>query len=214
MTLTDVGESRIRGYLYVLGRSLRSFLPKEVVDDAVREVESHIRERVEQVEANGDERGTVERVLMELGPPMRVAQAYSTEMTLDEAVTTGRFVPMLRAIWHLATTSVYGFAWALLVFTGWTVGISFLAMAVIKIIAPNNVGVFMRNGEVHSVGAVFGYPPGTIVHPFGYWVVPVSIVIGLAILVGTQRASRRILSWLRSRRAPAKLRLRVEVKET
>ena len=41
MTLSDVGQSRIRGYLFILGRSLRSFLPRDVVEDAVKEVESH-----------------------------------------------------------------------------------------------------------------------------------------------------------------------------
>jgi uncharacterized membrane protein len=274
MTLTDAGESRIRGYLFVLGRSLKTFLPADVADDAVREVESHIRERIEQIEvgeggerraeagapgqpakaderpaeagapgqprkaderleqvegserprrpaeaavrgqaAKADERVAVERVLAELGPPLRVAQAYSHEMTLDEAVTTGRFLPMARALWHLATTSIFGFVWGLLVFIGWTTGISFLATAVIKVIFPNNVGIFTLNGEFHSAGATFGLPPGIEAHPFGYWVVPVALVIGLAILVGTQRASRRILGWIRSRKAPARLRLRVEVKE-
>src|SRR4029453_9829852 len=46
MKLTDSGESRIRGYLYVLERSLRSFLSPAVAADAVREVESHIRDSV------------------------------------------------------------------------------------------------------------------------------------------------------------------------
>ena len=49
----------------------------------------------------------------------------------------------------------------------------------------------------------FGLPPGTEAHPFGYWVIPVALGLGLAILVGTQRASHRILSWMRSRRPPA-----------
>ena len=60
-------------------------------------------------------------------------------LTLEEAVTTGRFVPMLRALWHLATTSVFGFFWGVLVFVGWTMGISFLAVAIVKVIFPNNV---------------------------------------------------------------------------
>ena len=60
MKLTDVGEARIRGYLYVLDRSLRSFLPPEVARDAVREVESHIRERLSQSEATPDERTAVD----------------------------------------------------------------------------------------------------------------------------------------------------------
>lgn len=203
MKLSDIGESRIRGYLYVLQRSLRSFLPAEVTADAVREVESHIRERLDQVEATPDERTAVERVLAELGPPLRVAQAYSREMTLDEAVTTGRFVPTVRALWNAATTSVVGFLWALFVFVGWTTGVSFLAVSVVKVIFPNNVGVFTRDGAFVGAGAQFWLPPGTVAHPFGYWVIPVAIVLGLLILVGTQRASRRILSWMRSRRQPA-----------
>jgi uncharacterized membrane protein len=239
MTLTEAGESRIRGYVFVLGQSLRSFLPRDVADDAVREVESHIRERLEQAEAaappslasgeprrslaeaarprnraaEADEREVVERVLAELGPPLRVAQAYSQEMTLDEAVTTGRFVPMMRALWHLATTSIFGFVWVLLVFVGWTMGISFLAVAPIKVIFPNNVGIFTLNGQFHGAGATFMLPPGIEAHPFGYWVVPVSLALGLAILIGTQRASRRILAWIRSRRPSARLRVRVEVRE-
>lgn len=211
MKVTEAGESRVRGYLFVLGRSLRTFLPPPVADDALREVESHIRERIEQVES-ADERAAVEQILSELGTPLRVAQAYSTEMTLDEAVTTGRFLPVLRAVWHLATTSVFGFLWAMFVFVGWTFGISFLLIAPIKVVFPNNVGVFFANGHIQSMGANFGHPPGTEVLVFGYWVVPLALVLGLAILVGTQRASRRVLAWLRSRRPPARVRLRVEVK--
>ena len=213
MKLSETGESRIRGYLFVLDRSLRSFLPREVAADAVREVESHIRERVDQAEAVPDERGAVERVLAELGPPLRVAQAYSVEMTLDEAVATGRFVPMLRALWHAATTSIVGFLWAMFVFIGWTLGLSFLAVAFVKVILPNNVGVFMRNGAFSGAGAMLSLQPGTEAYPFGYWVIPVSLALGLGVLVGTQRASRRILSWMRSRRAAARIALKVGVLE-
>jgi len=160
-----------------------------------------------------DERAAVERVLAELGPPLRVAQAYSHEMTLDEAVVTGRFVPMARALWHAATTSVVGFLWAIFVFVGWTTGLSFLAVAVVKVFFPNNVGVFTLNGVFVGAGAEFALPPGTEAHPFGYWVIPVAFAIGLAILVGTQRASRRMLGWLRSRKPPARIALKIEVRE-
>jgi uncharacterized membrane protein len=213
MKLADTGESRVRGYLFVLERSLRSFLPREVAADAVREVESHIRERVDQAEAAPDESAAVERILAELGPPLRVAQAYSHEMTLDEAVATGRFVPMLRALWHAATTSVVGFLWALFVFVGWTVGLSFFVVAFVKVILPNNVGVFLRDGAFSGAGVMLWLPPGIEAHPFGYWVIPVSLALGLGILVGTQRASRRILGWMRSRRPPARIAVKVEVRE-
>jgi len=211
MKLTEAGESRVRGYRFILDRSLRSFLPPEVAADAVREVESHIRERLEQAEAVPDERTAVERVLTELGPPLRVAQAYSHEMTMDEAITTGRFVPMVRAVWHAATTSVVGFAWALLGFTGWAMGLSLLAMAACKPIFPNNIGVFTLNGQFIGAGFEFGLPPGTEAHG-GYWIMPAALVAGVAILVVTQRLSRRTLAWMRSRKPPAWISLKVEVR--
>ena len=58
MKLTESGESRVRGYLYVFERSLRSFLSPAVAADAVREVESHIRDAV--AEAGQDRRVAVQ----------------------------------------------------------------------------------------------------------------------------------------------------------
>jgi hypothetical protein len=58
--LSDTGESRVNGYLFVLERSLRTFLPQEVVRDAVREIESHVRERVAAADGMPDERRTLE----------------------------------------------------------------------------------------------------------------------------------------------------------
>ena len=211
MKLTDVGEARVRGYLYVLGRSLRSFLPPDVAADAVREVESHIQERIAQMDAAADERAAVEGVLAVLGPPLRVAQAYSYEMTLDEAITTGRLVPTLRALWHGATTSVVGFAWALVVFTGWTVGVALLAIPVLKPIFPNNVGYFTLNGKFIGFGAQFGLPPGTEAHG-GFWIVPVCLIAGFLCLVVTRLLSRRILAWMRERKPPVRFALKVEVR--
>jgi hypothetical protein len=89
MKLTELGEARVRGYLYILGRSLRSFLPHDVALDSVREVESHIRERIAGEEGAPDELRAVARILAEVGPPLEVAQAYSAEAVIDEALSTG-----------------------------------------------------------------------------------------------------------------------------
>ena len=79
MKLTDVGESRVNGYLFVLERSLKTFLPTDVVRDAVREIESHLRERIAASDGSPNEREALERILKELGPPLQVAKAYSAE---------------------------------------------------------------------------------------------------------------------------------------
>lgn len=201
MVLTETGESRLRGYLYVLERSLVLGLPRDVVDDARREIESHLRERVAAVPAGADERGALEQILAEMGPPLRVAQAYSTEHVVDQAVVTGRVIPMLRAIWQVALTSVAGFLAVIGLMSGYLIGAAFLAIGILKPIFPNNVGFWSVNGPGSfptSLGIQFpaeGTPAG------GNWVILIGLVCGLGALVLTHRGARRYLRWWRVRRA-------------
>jgi uncharacterized membrane protein len=198
--LSSTGESRVNGYLFVLERSLNTFLPRDVVRDAVREIESHLRERVAAAMPSPDERTALEKILTELGPPLRVAQAYSAERTLDEAVATGRFVPMMRAIWQLAVSTLAGFIAGLGVFVGYTIGLGFLAIAVLKPIFPQNVGFLVIDGMPVALGAHFPAPPGEM--RGGYWIIPFAILCGFGVLVATHRGARRFLSWWRERRHP------------
>lgn len=201
MILTEAGESRVRGYLFVLERSLNLGLPREVARDAAREIESHLRERIAAVSASSGERATLEQILAELGPPLRVAQAYSAEHTLDEAVITGRFVPMVRALAHLAATTVLGFLAALGLLTGYLAGAAFLLIGALKPIFPDNVGFWVVNGEGSmptSLGIKF---PATGAPAGGNWVILIGLVCGLGLLVLTHIGARKFLSWWRRRRA-------------
>lgn len=199
MNLTEAGESRVNGYLFVLERSLKTFLPPDVVRDAVREIESHVRERVASADGAPNQRAALEQILAELGPPLRVAQAYSAERTIDEAVTTGRFVPIVRAVGHLAATTVTGFFTALALFIGYITSLAFVALAVLKPIFPSNVGVQWVHGFPVGLGAHFPLEPGIELRG-GYWVIPVALFCGLGIFVGTHRGARRFLSWWREGR--------------
>jgi uncharacterized membrane protein len=199
MQLSDAGESRVNGYLFVLERSLKTFLPPDVVRDAVREIESHLRERVASADGAPNEREVLERILAELGPPLRVAQAYSAERTIDEAVTTGRFVPIVRAVGHLAATTVTGFFTALGLFIGYLTSFCFVALAVLKPIFPDNVGVQYVHGFPVLLSAHFPLTPGTELGG-GYWVIPIALFCGLGIFVGTHRGARLFLAWWRERR--------------
>src|SRR5216117_3830636 len=113
VNLTETGQSRVDGYLFVLERSLKTFLPVDVVRDRLREIASHLRERIAASDGSPNEREAVECILLELGPPLRVVKAYSAERNVDEAIATERFVPTLRAMWHLAVTTIVGFGAAL-----------------------------------------------------------------------------------------------------
>jgi len=199
MQLTETGESRVNGYLYVLERSLKTFLPRDVVRDAVREIESHLRERIAAADAAPGEREAIERILAELGPPLRVAQAYSAERTIDEAVATGRFVPVVRAIWHLAVSTVVGFFTAIGLLVGYLIGIASIAVAVIKPFFPENAGIQFVHGVPVGFAAQFPVPEGTDLRG-GYWVIPIALGFGFGVLVLTQRCARRYLAWWRERR--------------
>jgi uncharacterized membrane protein len=199
--LSESGESRVRGYLFVLERSLNLGLPREIAQDAAREIESHVRERIAAVTAPADERAALEQILAELGPPLRVAQAYSTERTLDEAVITGRFLPMLRAIFNLAATTVGGFLAALVLFVGYVAGASFLAIAVLKPIFPNHVGFFSVNGPGSFPTSLSIDPSPATLPAGGNWVILIGLVFGLGFLVLTHRGARKFLSWIRERRS-------------
>lgn len=200
MNLSQTGESRVRGYLFVLERSLRTFLPPQVVSDASREVESHIRERVLQADGSPNERDALERILSELGAPLHVAQAYASEMTMEEAATTGRLAPVLRAVWHLATTSLGGFVGALALFAGYALGLATLAVVVLKPIFPSNAGLWVRGGVPVAFGVQFPAPAdATLVS--GAWIYVFALVAGLAVLVLAHLAARRWIAWLRRARA-------------
>lgn len=201
MILSESGESRVRGYLFVLERSLNLGLPREVARDAAREIESHVRERIAAVTASGDERAALEQILAELGPPLRVAQAYSTERTLDEAVITGRFLPMVRAIVHLAASTIGGFVAALGLLAGYMFGAGFLAIAILKPIFPNNVGFYAVNGPGSFPTSLQVQFPAVAMPAGGYWVMLIGFVFGLGFLVLTHRGARKFLAWVRERRS-------------
>jgi len=194
MILSETGESRVRGYLYVLERSLRASVSTALADDAVREVESHIRERVEEAVATANEREALEAILTRLGSPATVARAYSLELIMDEAATGGRVVAVLRSVFHAGALSIRAFLMALLLFTGYSVGVGFLAIAVLKPIFPGNVGLWLHEGI--AFGAQFPAPEG--VTPLGgYWIIPICMVAGFGLLVFTHRSARRWITRIR-----------------
>ncbi|MGE5243629.1 MAG: HAAS signaling domain-containing protein [Betaproteobacteria bacterium] len=201
MTLSQTGESRVNGYMFVLQRSLSTFLPRDIVSDAVREIESHLRERIAASDGTPNERDALERILAELGPPLRVAQAYSTERIIDEAVTTGRVVPILRAIWHMAMTTISGFFVGLGLLIGYAVAGALVLVAIMKPVFPDNTGIWV-GPDTFAIGAHFPPPPGLTLYG-GYWFIPFALAGGLAILVLTHRLARRLLARWQARRSGA-----------
>jgi len=201
MTLSDAGEARIRGYLFMLESSLRTFVASEMATDVAREIESHIRERARESSALPNERDALERLLREFGTPHRIAQAYSIELAVEEAVSTGRLGATARAIYSLAVNTVQGFFVGLGVLVGYMVGVAALLVALLKPIFPNNVGVLFTDGEFRGIGAQFWLPPNSEAR-FGWIVAAACAVGGSVLLVLTRRLARAYLERVRERRRP------------
>ena len=206
MVLSDTGTSRVNGYLFVLERSLATFLPRESVRDVVREIDSHLRDRISAARAVPDERVMLERILSELGPPQRVAQAYSVERTVDEAVVTGRLFAIVRAVWHVAMSGVSGFFAALGLFVGYFAGAVFIVLSALKPLFPDNVGIWVGDRST-SEGVDIGWRAGINVaasgqghNVGGYWVIPIFLAAGLGLLFFTTRGVLKFLGWWRRRR--------------
>ncbi len=205
MTLSDAGVSRVNGYLFVLERSLATFLPRDSVRDAVREIDSHLRDRIAAATPVPNERAALEKILSELGPPLRVAQGYSIERTVDEAVITGKLLVIARAVWHVAMSTVTGFFAGCALFIGYLGGVVFIVLAGMKPIFPDNVGVWVPDASI-SDGIDIGWRAGVYVagsrHEHligGYWVIPIFVIVGLGMLFVTHRGARKFLVWWRRR---------------
>jgi hypothetical protein len=148
----------------------------------------------------------LEKILSELGPPLRVAQAYSVERTVDEAVVSGQIVAIIRAVWHVALSTASGFFGGLGLFTGYLLGLSFVILAVIKPLFPDNIGIWVNNESLSNgldIGWRMGGGPSAFRHEHmvgGYWVIPIWLTTGFALLFLTHRGARKFLGWWRRRR--------------
>ena len=199
MRLSDVGESRVNGYLFVLERSLKSFLPSDVVRDAVREIESHLRERdrggrrlAERTRGGRADsratraaaarrsgvfdradhrRGGRDRPRRADGPCRRASGGQHHHRVLHGAVAVDR-LPLQPLVLRARRPQA-------------------------DLSEQRRWSQFVRGYPV-ELGAHF--PLGDADLRGGYWVIPIALFFGLAIFVGTQRGARRFLSWWRERR--------------
>ena len=202
MRLTEAGIARVRGYLFVLERTLQARLPRAEARDAARAIEGHINARVAAADAHGNELLALERVLAEFGAPARVGHAYSADNHLEVAVATGRLAPMLRSIRDAAFAGLLGFLAAIGLFVGYVTSAAFFVIAAAKPIFPDNVGIWRVNGPI-SVPSSLGFRWDTTETPAGgNWVILIGVVAGVIILVLTHAGARAFLAWYRQRRRP------------
>ena len=93
MELTDTGESRVNGYLFVLERTLKTFLPAETVRDAVRETFGDEERRAQLRESTNIFRVLIKTLLHAGIITSRTAPLYGVWVDMEELKAEGDAIP-------------------------------------------------------------------------------------------------------------------------
>lgn len=183
-------------YLAKLERALRS-LPADERASIIAEIRSHIEDRMAATQI------PAQLVLEDLGDPLELAQAFLDQRKLEDAVVRSAHGPLLIAILERAGRSIVAAILGLFAVTFYLCVPAFAAMAVLKPILPQNVGLWW-GPNLHAF-AMLDHPPAGTQEVLGYALIPVVIVLGVvAFLIGralTRLGGRVLLR--KSRALPA-----------
>jgi len=184
MTQAEKLQRRIDTYLAELRRCLGE-LPPEEVHDILQEIRGHILERTE---ASGEL--TEERlvgILKALGRPEEIAPLYQVDSVLAKARVSVSPRLVLLAIRRWSVVSGWGLVLFVLGIVGYSAGFSLMLSALLKFIWPDKVGAW-SGGGAHFVIGTTSIPGARDV--LGWWLVPIGLVVGALIVLGTTRLLR------------------------
>lgn len=194
-------QRRIDAYLAELRRCLAELPPQEV-HEILQEIRGHILERAE---ANGElTEDRLVAILKALGRPDEIAPLYHADAVVARA--RGSFSPrvVMRGIQRWSTVSFWGFAVFVLGIVGYVAGAELIFVVVSKIFVSSQVGVWV-GPRAFNIGV--NHDPAAR-EVLGWWLVPVGLAGGAALVVATTRVLRWTLRFARirrptERRAPA-----------
>lgn len=150
-------------------------LDKENQNDILMELNSHIYESMSKI---GDESNEVENIvntLDKIGNPKEVLKPLIAEKKLSQATKTFNPVHVFRAlILNFSYGAIYFFFFILYLFI-----FSFVLLIIGKVIYPDYVGLFYKEGEFLHYGGVFKYGEFQQYEILGGWFIPVTILIGI-----------------------------------
>jgi Protein of unknown function (DUF1700) len=188
MTMADDAERRMEAYLGKLRHRLRG-MNDEDAREIVEELRSHIRDKAAasgQVTAAG-----VEAALAALGNPEALASQYMTDDLLARAEVSRSPLRILESLFRWASLSLAGFLVLLASIVGYFLGIVFILVAALKSFHPRTAGVWvLPNGSDEftiSIRLGFGSVPGNGREVLGWWIIPIGIGVGGALVMLTTR---------------------------
>jgi hypothetical protein len=189
MTMPD-SQQRVDAYLERLRRLLRGMNPEDA-REIIEELRSHITEKAAvsgQLTA-----AAVRAALSELGTPEELASQYTTDDLLMRAEVSRSPVRILESLFRWASLSAGGFFVLLGSIVGYFLGGAFMWCGMLKVIHPQTAGLWLLADNLGvtriSLRMGFGSPPAGGRDILGWWVVPVGLVVGCALVMLTTRSA-------------------------
>jgi len=184
----DSGTREIETYVRRLTGALQALPPEERTAIA-NEIRSHLTDCA----ARGE--GALARALDGIGVPELLGRCYVEEYRLAGALEKGSPLRLLAIVLGLAARGLAGFFGGLSVLALYLIGATFFLVAGAKFVEPANVGMWIAPDYFSF--AILDAPPTGAREILGYWIVPLSVVLGAACLLGGTRLlhliGRRIL---------------------
>jgi Protein of unknown function (DUF1700) len=188
MTMTGDVKQRIDVYLGRLRGRLRGISEQEV-REIVEELRSHI---VDKVATSGEATAAgVDAVLAALGSPEELANEYLTDNLLARAEASRSPARILESLFRWASLSVAGFFVLVGSLMGYFLGIVFLLVAGLRPFHPQTAGLWLLRDSTGdpeiSLRLGFGSAPVAGRDVLGWWIVPIGLLAGCALVMLTTR---------------------------
>jgi uncharacterized membrane protein len=164
-------------------------------EDIAEEIRAHVHDRVAEPGIG------VEETLARLGTPEDLAADYGRGALVRRARSTFSPLTILRAAYAWAMTGIHGVCAFLTALFGYTLGIGFLVVGLLKPVFPEDTGLWVGPGIFE-----FGFRPGNAPHAeevLGEWFTQFALALGVLLLIGTTMLMRRLLPRFKHWRASA-----------
>jgi uncharacterized membrane protein len=149
----------------------------------VAEIQSHIAERSLAPNAS------IAAILATLGEPDDLARAFVEDRELSGALNRAAPGRLLATILGRATRSATAFGIGLVAVILYAFGLSFAIVAVLKPIAPRNVGLW-RGPGTFNMGFLTS-PPASTTELLGLWIVPIGLIAAVLCYLAATALIRR-----------------------
>ncbi|PWN59015.1 DUF1700 domain-containing protein [Chryseobacterium viscerum] len=150
-------------------------LNKEDQYDVIMEINSHIYESMSKINNDSNETKNLTITLNKIGIPKEVLKPLVAEKKLSQATKTFNPIHIFQA---LVLNFSYGIIY-LIFFILYLFLFSFIVMVPVKLLYPNNVGFYYKEGEIFQYGGFVTNEYLKKYEVLGYWFIPVTILLGL-----------------------------------